>query len=551
MEDATSIDNSLHDDLLYTNDTNRCCAGDTLSSSDSLNSLTEDWAHVRFDGLTPDDFIDEGLVVYTAKTLAPPPHFQGVWQTISTHHRTGGEIPAQEHDLLSSSVLVLVLADINDKHQMQDVIQLGLSINRLPSETRPCVVLVQHSVPPRDRSVHDESSQFLAVERALRNGISDTIVEEPVSFKLVCSVTNRLIRRTKEAMMLSEYEDTKWELIRRQDHLEITVEDTVWDYLRVRMQTAIPILDENIPPGRPARIGKFQIGACISPGANAPIYKLQSEGTFSGEVVQMLGKHDRTNAHAIKHIRKSMEVVELVSMQSHPNIIKLNHVYHSVSHVFLQLEYGGDVTLQTRLRRRDNGTSPEHALNSDKAKAIMSQIVAAVSHLHVVMNLVHRAITTEHVIVAEAGPNMGIKLGHFDSALVAPRNPCHLLVGTYPFAAPEIALREMYDPFAIDVWSSAVVFLEVFCCSGVIDQVLPRGPIPGGNGRAQRLYVKHINTRMAEYFKQEQSLMDLLTLHAQPELQDLMLTSLPVMARMLDVNSHTRIKMEQLSKAFE
>ncbi len=94
------------------------------------------------------------------------------------------------------------------------------------------------------------------------------------------------------------------------------------------------------------------------------------------------------------------------------------------------------------------------------------------------LRVCHRDVKPENILVTEppdAEPL--VKLTDFDLAVAqAPGERCRRPCGTMPFTAPEVVLEQSYCGFAADVWSMAVVVLEVQCGLHVLESAtgLPR-----------------------------------------------------------------------------
>jgi len=117
---------------------------------------------------------------------------------------------------------------------------------------------------------------------------------------------------------------------------------------------------------------------------------------------------------------------------------------------------------------------PPRPLGPNKAKTILLECIAGLSHLHLQASMVHRDLKPENIVVKENGKSLTVKIADFDVAAVARKGDCLCRgkVGTFPFFAPEVIKAAKYDPFPTDIWSLGVVFLEVICRVNVLKKGL-------------------------------------------------------------------------------
>lgn len=174
-------------------------------------------------------------------------------------------------------------------------------------------------------------------------------------------------------------------------------------------------------------------------------------------------------------MQRMLDVMKLVSGDEcgHPNVIRLHQVYHSPSHLFLRMEYGGPEDLYRRLMYRQVDGERCRPMSSATTLSVIRQAVCAVHHLHTVAHVCHRDVKPENYVVMETGSNLTLKLTDFDLAIVHKegvncRSPC----GTLPFTAPEVVLDGQYNGKMADVWALAIMFFEVSCGIRSLERLL-------------------------------------------------------------------------------
>jgi serine/threonine protein kinase len=517
----------------------------------------QEWLRARLEGLEPEDIFGgvsfAVYSVYSGPRLLAPSAFRHVWHNIDTHHRIGGVVPSEEHLLLRSAKVVLVLADLSNRAHMQDVQHLGNFLQkRNENQACPHVILVQHSAKPCNRINFDASTTIELFTNALQMGM-DIVLDEATGFKLAWSLQNRFLRQRITTKILQESVHENCNMLQNLDDITWNMHETVWSYLRVRVDTHVPPLDPNINPGRPRTIDGFRIGDVLGRGAVSTVYKLMHNGNASGRVLKSFPKSHIKDIHDVKTLGRHIKVMELLSLEryTHPNVTQLLGVHHSVTHIFFQLEDSGARDLKKRLRHRDNRHSPLSSLSSRKVQSIFSQVSAAISHLHTGPVIAHLDIKPANLIVSEGAEDIHISIADFDTAVVQPCLSFCGVFGTVPFVAPEVFRQDTYNPFAADVWSMAVSFLEVVCCLRVVEKALHLQRLPNhAPYGAIKSHEKNMTGSIRQYFSGTDAVNKLLQYYLHPTLQDMLGSLESVLPDMLQVASSSRATSSQVAQAF-
>ncbi|KAI8865485.1 kinase-like protein, partial [Ramicandelaber brevisporus] len=105
-----------------------------------------------------------------------------------------------------------------------------------------------------------------------------------------------------------------------------------------------------------------------------------------------------------------------------------------------------------------DGALPQATVNS-----LFLQMVAGVHYLHTVHRMAHRDIKLDNLCVADDG---SLKIIDFGCARILPLaggNYTTGICGSDPYLSPEVVAdaRRLYDPFALDIWSLAIVYLTL------------------------------------------------------------------------------------------
>jgi len=145
--------------------------------------------------------------------------------------------------------------------------------------------------------------------------------------------------------------------------------------------------------------------------------------------------------------------VNALSRLNHANIVKLLH-----SHVkadgkgVIFLEYLSWPSMQSYLVQ--NRSLPLHV-----CLQLFAQLVDAVEHMHK-LNVAHSDLKPENI--AYNPQSQKLKIFDFGLSQTTLRNQLSAsFVGSPLYMAPEVLLRERYNPYAADVWSSAIVLMEL------------------------------------------------------------------------------------------
>jgi serine/threonine protein kinase len=242
------------------------------------------------------------------------------------------------------------------------------------------------------------------------------------------------------------------------------------------LDTGIPEENPSIPAGVPPKIEEATVGSMLGQGASGEVYVL-NEPDSRISVLKCIPKALHTRLRGILAIKNEISIMQRFSSkeQRHPNIVGLQQVYLSCSHVFLKMDYGGPETLAQRLNRRDNGTL-DCAMPLRDSLSVVSQCVSALYHLHNIAKIAHRDLKTDNIIYAETKIGSQIKVADFGLASCCTDDTvCFKRCGTFVFLAPEVILEESYNACVADVWSMGIVFLEILFFSKFPEAVLFRG----------------------------------------------------------------------------
>jgi len=296
----------------------------------------------------------------------------------------------------------------------------------------------------------------------------------------------------------------------------------------------------------PTVLGGVRVGRQLGKGATGAVHELQG----NAGVVKVMPKAAARDIPDLQCLNRMINVMRLLSSECwrHPNIVQLYQIYHSKTHFSFCMEHGGPENLYRRLlsRTKPNSSGELRPLSCEKVLSIVTQALAAVSHLHLGPRVCHRDLKPENFILADAPEALKLKLADFNFAAVCGRGKelCSAFCGTPPFIAPEVVLANAYDGFAADIWSLGVVLLEVFCGLRCLDQAVKLPEMtPGTNQRSVALASAQ---RIVAYFEQQGAAERLFASAVLPELRDVSGSCGPLISHALKVSVQDRCTSSQL-----
>eukprot|EP00752_Nemacystus_decipiens_P006678 g6005.t1 len=146
-----------------------------------------------------------------------------------------------------------------------------------------------------------------------------------------------------------------------------------------------------------------------------------------------------------------MKEVDLLKSLDHPNIVRLQEVYMSDSHLYMAMDLitGGNLAGGFRCD------------GEEQAAAIVSQIVRALRYLHD-RHIAHRDLKLDNILIESGGKDDGsgapvVKLVDFGLSAIYEENGVSTdVLGSWHYVAPEVLMGH-YHPAPADMWSLGVV----------------------------------------------------------------------------------------------
>jgi hypothetical protein len=466
--------------------------------------------------------------------------------------------------------VAIIFVNLTDVTQCSAINRFMCGIDAISSR----LVLVPHSTHRQYRAPDTETRQFKVISSFLQLGFDEVVIGEPQGFRLAAEVRARLRCFDQRSLNSSDAQ----RMLAVHDHanfLRTTIEDVLWKYLSKRLQVGIPDVDHYIAPGEPHLIHNFEFEGILGRGAYGKVFKVNDigsehdhpgprnldimtedsgsgvrstcdDGSATQQVMKCIAKRDKTVTF-MKSLKNEIVVMTCLSTEwSHPSIPKLYELYHSQTHIFLRMEYGGPENLQRRLCCRDFADGTPRELSQKKVASIISQCLAALAFLHTGPKVVHRDIKPANVIISETEAGARIFLSDFGLArFAAPHLRSSHACGTLPFMAPETVLQPSFNLFAADVWSMGVLCLDVLCSEGFVQRRVFKETHTSRNKmkKVQLMQCLH------QYFAS--SVSRAIAEHIRCEYHSLSTGSTVMLNGMLDVVESRRTFVEQAAAQFE
>lgn len=198
----------------------------------------------------------------------------------------------------------------------------------------------------------------------------------------------------------------------------------------------------------------YEIGADLGRGNFAVVklatYKGKESSIPKDVAIKII---DKAKVEDLTDIKRE---VEIMSMVSHPNVIKLYEIYEETKkmHLVMELVTGGE--LFDRIVSRGSYTEKD-------AANTVNTLCSALEYLHE-LKIVHRDLKPENILYASPADDAEIKVADFGLArVINGKDLMKTACGTPGYVAPEILKNQGYDSGAVDMWSVGVILYILLC----------------------------------------------------------------------------------------
>jgi len=161
---------------------------------------------------------------------------------------------------------------------------------------------------------------------------------------------------------------------------------------------------------------------------------------------------NKAHVVAYKQQQNVIHEKELMTMCSHPFILKLHNTFKDKNHLYLLVDFVQGGELFTYLHCQPNSTGK---LTEDHAKFYASHVIMAIEYLHE-RSIVYRDLKPENLLI---DPQGYLKMVDFGFAKVV-TDRTYTLCGTPEYLAPELVLGKGHNK-GVDYWALGVLIYEM------------------------------------------------------------------------------------------
>jgi len=330
------------------------------------------------------------------------------------------------------------------------------------------------------------ASQHMAQGAFISNGADDVILvdsSEQLRGHRVLEAVHRieiLARRLSQEIDTIQQQATKKveevkELASRK--LQVAWKNQMWT-LPGAVLESIPAEDPSVTEwpaseqGGLGGVGGYSFEAKLGGGSFGTVFKaLHKElGIVAVKVIQ---KSSVKNVSQLFSLNQELGIMQHIPQ--HNNVASAMTCFHTSNCIYLVMDYGGSMSLHKFVRSTlaAEGTS---ALPRDLARSFCCQMSVALSHLHILM-VCHRDLKPANFIVSDTGNILRLVDFGFAAMLCSKEQRVTACCGSLPFCAPEVLNStsgggRSYNPFAADIWSVSLNFVEMACGPYSIEKCL-------------------------------------------------------------------------------
>lgn len=142
----------------------------------------------------------------------------------------------------------------------------------------------------------------------------------------------------------------------------------------------------------------------------------------------------------------------------HPQIIRIFDIFRVKSNIFIFMEFASKGDMTTYLKKVHAPLDEKHSCKW------FYQMICAMDYLHNTMNIAHRDIKIDNILIAE---DNSVKLTDFGFSLqvaISEEKSIQMsttFCGTRPYLSPQILQKRPYNPFKADIWALGVVLFSM------------------------------------------------------------------------------------------
>ena len=221
-------------------------------------------------------------------------------------------------------------------------------------------------------------------------------------------------------------------------------------HLRVQSSADVNIWVQKLKEASKLTIeSKYELKELIGQGTFAKVKRGIEKSTGNNFAIKIINKD------AMAENRDSiMTEITILKNVSHPNIIKLHHVFETRQQIYLvaDLLKGGE--LYDLIVERGH-------LSESESSRIIRRIIQGVEYLHS-KKICHRDLKPENILLNVKGDVSTLCITDFGLSKISCGNKFQTACGTPSYVAPEIISGDSYG-FEVDIWSCGVILYVLLC----------------------------------------------------------------------------------------
>lgn len=334
-----------------------------------------------------------------------------------------------------------------------DVATSGV-IQALRRGARPDAVVLVLLLDTSGSSAKDYAYAMAARQQFCEDGADDVLCNTRTTHELRLAVDMAGCRRKAKDQALDALRtELHSQVDKAREAEEVQVCTGLFWQTIDRVYKGFPAMDPQMPSavGEGTQIGQLLLEGGLGSGSFGSVYRALNEKTGAREAVKVIRKSSITTS---RHASALNRELQLHSRLRHPNIVKVHGTIHGPMHILIRMEEASKLNLFKTLRLCSN------CLPVERARLFQGQLLEAIAYCHR-RGIAHRDLKPENIALDSTGNN--IKILDF-GCCVATDAPRHDVIGSFPFMAPEMYVARPsapYEPACVDVWSSAVILLEM------------------------------------------------------------------------------------------
>ncbi|KAL6008014.1 Serine/threonine-protein kinase Aurora-3 [Asimina triloba] len=192
------------------------------------------------------------------------------------------------------------------------------------------------------------------------------------------------------------------------------------------------------------RLDDFEIGKPLGRGKFGKVYLAREKKSKYIVALKIIFKEQLEKYNLHHQLRRE---IEIQSILSHPNVLRLFGWFHDHDRIFLILEYAAGGELFKELRKAD-------FFSEKRAATYIASLANALAYCHE-KHVIHRDIKPENLLLDLEGR---LKIADFGWS-VQSRTKRRTMCGTLDYLAPEMVTNKAHD-YTVDNWTLGILCYE-------------------------------------------------------------------------------------------